>query len=189
MRSGESSSESSVPSRSMACEPWRRAEKVWALMGAWRGADLVVLIDTVHSGGKPGAIYRIEAHVEEIPRSFFHYSTHALSVAEAVELARALGQLPPRLVIYGIEGKNFESDISLSPEIQTAAEEAAPRVRVELCTSSYSSSTRSGKITAIAREQGPSRIASVKGSLLCRPTSPLSTLSRSRSARPPRELG
>ena len=116
-----------------------------ALMDAWRGADFVILIDAVHSGGKPGTIYRIDAHAEEIPRSFFHYSTHAFSVAEAVELARALGQLPPRLVIYGIEGKNFESGISLSPEIETAAEEAARRVKAKLCTSSYSSPTRCGK--------------------------------------------
>ena len=79
--------------------------------------------------------------MEEIPRSFFHYSTHAFSVAEAIEMARALGQLPRRLVVYGIEGKNFESGISLSPEIETAAEETAHRVKAELCTSSHSSLT------------------------------------------------
>ena len=110
-----------------------------ALMDAWRDADFVILIDAVHSGARPGTIYNIDAHVEEIPRSFFHYSTHAFSVAEGVELARALGQLPQRLVVYGIEGKNFESGISLSPEIETAAEEAARRVKAELCTSSHSS--------------------------------------------------
>jgi hydrogenase maturation protease len=111
------------------------------LIEAWRGADFVILIDAVHSGGEPGAIYRIEAHAEEIPRSFFHYSTHAFSVSEAVELARALGQLPQRLVVYGIEGKNFVSGIGLSPEIETAAEETARRVKAELCTSSHSSPT------------------------------------------------
>jgi hydrogenase maturation protease len=112
-----------------------------ALMDAWQGADFVILIDAVHSGAKPGTIHRVDAHAEEIPRSFFHYSTHAFSVAEAVELARALGQLPQRLVIYGIEGKNFESGIDLSPEIETAAEETARRVKAELCTSSHSSPT------------------------------------------------
>jgi hydrogenase maturation protease len=95
----------------------------------------------VHCGSKPGTIYRIDAHEKEIPRSLFHCSTHAFSVAEAVELARALGQLPQRLIIYGIEGKNFESGIGLSPEIETAAEETARRVKAELCTSSHSSPT------------------------------------------------
>jgi hydrogenase maturation protease len=112
-----------------------------ALIEAWRGADLVILIDAVHCGGKPGTIYRIDAHEKEIPRSFLHYSTHAFSVAEAVELARALGQLPQWLIIYGIEGKNFASGIGLSPKIETAAEETARRVKAELCTSSHSSPT------------------------------------------------
>ena len=112
-----------------------------ALMDTWQGADFVILIDAVHSGAKPGTIYRIDAHAEEIPRNFFHYSTHAFSVSEAVELARALGQLPQRLLVYGIEAKNFESGIGLSPEIETAAEETARRVKAELCTSSHSSPT------------------------------------------------
>ena len=106
------------------------------LIEAWRGADFVILIDAVHSGGEPGAIYRIDANEHGVPRRFFHYSTHAFSVAEAVEMARALGQLPRRLVIYGIEGKNFVSGVGLSPVIQKAAEETAHRVKAELCMSS-----------------------------------------------------
>ena len=112
-----------------------------ALLEAWRGADFVILIDAVHSGGEPGTIYRIDGHAEQIPRSFFHYSTHAFSLPEAVEMARALGQLPRRLVVYGIEGKNFASGMGLSREMETAAEETARRVKAELCTSSHSSMT------------------------------------------------
>ena len=41
-----------------------------ALMDAWQGADFVILIDAVHSGAKPGTIYRIDAHAEEIPAVF-----------------------------------------------------------------------------------------------------------------------
>jgi hydrogenase maturation protease len=107
-----------------------------ALIEAWRGADFVILIDAVHSGGEPGAIYRIDANEEQIPRSLFHYSTHAFNVAEAVEMARALGQLPRRLVIYGIEGKNFASGVGLSPVIKRAAEETSHRVKAELSMSS-----------------------------------------------------
>jgi hydrogenase maturation protease len=60
--------------------------------------------------------------------------THAFSVAEVVEMARTLGHLPQRLIVYGIEGKDFESGLGLSPDIETAAEEAAFRVKAELCT-------------------------------------------------------
>ena len=48
-------------------------------------------------------------------------STHAFGVAEALELARALNRLPPCLLIYGIEGKNFAMGTGLSPEVRTAA--------------------------------------------------------------------
>src|SRR6516225_4285895 len=80
-----------------------------ALMESWKGGDFVILIDAVHCGGAVGSIHRFDAAMQPVPGSFFHYSTHAFSVAEAVELARALNQLPPRLIIYGIEGKNFDS--------------------------------------------------------------------------------
>ena len=110
-----------------------------ALIETWKGADFVILIDAVHSGGTPGTIYRFDAKTEPIPGSFFHYSTHAFSVAEAVELARALNQLPHRLVVYGIEGKTFDSGVGLSPEVEAAADEVLRSVKEELCTNSRSS--------------------------------------------------
>ncbi len=105
-----------------------------ALMDAWRGVELVVLIDAVHSGAKPGTVHRLDAQTQSIPANFFHYSTHAFSVAEAVELARALDQLPPRLIVYGIEGMNFTSGEGLSPEVAAAAEQVAQTIITELCT-------------------------------------------------------
>lgn len=108
-----------------------------ALMEAWKNAAFVILIDAVHSGATPGTIHRFDARAAELPSDFFHYSTHAFSVAEAVELARALGQLPPRLIVYGIEGKNFAAGVGLAAEVETAAQEVAQRIlkEVEPCTS------------------------------------------------------
>ena len=105
-----------------------------ALMDAWRDAESVVLIDAVHSGAAPGTIHRLDARAQPIPSNFFHYSTHAFSVAEAVELARALDQLPPRLIVFVIEGKDFSSGEDLSPEVAAAVEEVARQVKGELCT-------------------------------------------------------
>jgi hydrogenase maturation protease len=103
-----------------------------ALMDTWQGAGAVFVIDAVYSGGAPGTIYRFEVQTTTIPARFFHYSTHAFSVAEAIELARALGQLPPRLVLYGIEGKNFAAGVGLSPEIERAAGEVAERLLADV---------------------------------------------------------
>ncbi len=103
-----------------------------ALIEAWQGIESVILIDAVQAGGAPGTIYRFEAHAEPIPARFFHYSTHAFSVAEAIELARKLNQLPSRLIVYGIEGRDFGAGIGLSIEVERAVQEVARRAGEEL---------------------------------------------------------
>ena len=70
-----------------------------------------------------------DVHTQTIPTKFFHYSTHAFGIAEAIELARALKQLPQDLIVYGIEGKCFEAGIGLSREVEKAVEEVMMRVK------------------------------------------------------------
>ena len=103
-----------------------------ALMEAWQGAEAVILIDAVYSGGTPGTIYRFDARAESISAKFFHYSTHAFSVAEAIELARALDQLPPRLIVYGIEGQRFDAGVGLSAAVERATQEVVRRLLREM---------------------------------------------------------
>jgi hydrogenase maturation protease len=103
-----------------------------ALMESWKHADAVILIDAVHSGAEPGIFQRLDAHRQPIPTEFSHCSTHAFSAAEAIELARALGQLPPRLIVYGIEGKTFEAGLGLSPEVERAVQKVVKCVLGDL---------------------------------------------------------
>lgn len=102
------------------------------LMESWESADAVILIDAVYSGAKPGTIHRFDAHVQQIPAQFFHLSTHAFGIAEAVELARILGRLPSSLIVYGIEGKCFEAGEGLSVEVSNAAQEVVLRIRQDI---------------------------------------------------------
>ena len=99
-----------------------------ALMESWKDADAVILIDAVNSGAEPGILHRLDANKQPVPIGFSHCSTHAFSTAEAIELARALGQLPPRLIVYGVEGRTFEAGLGLSPEVEKAAREVVERV-------------------------------------------------------------
>ena len=103
-----------------------------SLMDSWKDSDAVILIDAVHSGAQPGTIHRFDVHTQTIPTKFFHYSTHAFGVAEAIELARALKQLPQNLIVYGIEGKCFEAGIGLSLEVEKAVEEVMMRVKQDI---------------------------------------------------------
>jgi len=103
-----------------------------SLMDSWKDADAVIIIDAVHSGAQSGAIHRFDVHTQTIPTKFFHYSTHAFGVAEAIELARALKQLPQNLIVYGIEGKCFEAGVGLSPEVEKAAQEVVERIKQDI---------------------------------------------------------
>lgn len=103
-----------------------------ALMDLWQTYSVVYLFDAVCSGAKAGTIHRIDVQQQSVPSRFFHYSTHAFSVAEAVELARALNQLPPKLILYGVEGETFAMGIKLSTTVQQSATEVVQRVLSEL---------------------------------------------------------
>jgi hydrogenase maturation protease len=103
-----------------------------SLIEAWSGADRVILIDAAQSDTKPGEISRFDANEQPIPTRFFRYSTHAFSVAEAIETARAIGQLPQRLIVYAIEGRAFEMGVKMAPEVSRAAEVVARRIIDEL---------------------------------------------------------
>jgi hydrogenase maturation protease len=98
-----------------------------ALLDLWQGAELVVVIDAVSSGADPGTLHRFDAVAGPLPaRLRSSTSTHAVGLGEAIELARALGRLPARLVVYGIEGERFATGTALTPPV-TAAVEAVVR--------------------------------------------------------------
>lgn len=87
------------------------------LMDLWQGYDKVILFDAIMKQGRPGRTYYFLAKDNTFPSDFFHYSSHAFSLAEAVELARTLDKLPRRLMVYGVEGKKFGYGEELSREV------------------------------------------------------------------------
>jgi len=93
------------------------------LMDLWEGADEVILIDAARSGAPAGTIHSIMADKEPVPVGLLSTSTHSVGVAETVEMARSLGRLPSRLVIYGIEVAEVGIGEGLSKEVETAVDE------------------------------------------------------------------
>ena len=93
----------------------------FALLDALAGVDEAILIDAVQSGAAPGTLHRFDAAVAPLPPDQLRCSTHLLGIAEAIELARALGELPARLVVYGIEGADFGIGEGLSAPVAAAA--------------------------------------------------------------------
>lgn len=113
-------------------EVFESSGEALSLMELWGGASKVILIDAAEAGEEPGAVSRMDASLEALPSDFFHMSTHAFSVAEAIEMARSLGQLPDTVIVYGIQGASFEHGEGLSPAAQQGAAEAVQRIRDEI---------------------------------------------------------
>jgi hydrogenase maturation protease len=90
------------------------------LVDAWQGASAAVVVDAVASGAEPGTVHRFDAAAEALPTRVFRSSTHAFGVGEAIELARALGKLPERVVVYGIEGAAFAAGEGLTAPVASA---------------------------------------------------------------------
>jgi hydrogenase maturation protease len=127
-----------LAARQLKCELDGRIEVIEengegaALIEAWKGADSVFLIDAICSGADPGSVHRFNAKARPVPARFFRYSTHAFGVAEAIELARSLNQLPPRLTLYGVEGKSFQAGAHLSSKVKEAVLRVVESVRHDL---------------------------------------------------------
>ena len=102
------------------------------LIDAWEGAGAVWLVDAVSSGAQPGTVHRHDASSVSLPAALFDTSTHHMGLAEAVELARALGRLPQTTIVYGIEGANFDTGETLSSAVEAAAARVADAVRGEV---------------------------------------------------------
>jgi hydrogenase maturation protease len=102
------------------------------LIDAWQGAALAVIVDAVRSGRAAGSLMRFDAGAAPLPVAVSAASTHALGLGEAIELGRALGRLPRRLVVYAIEGACFEAGSDLSPAVSDAVERGADAVLAEL---------------------------------------------------------
>ena len=103
-----------------------------SLIDRWQDSDVVILVDASLSDSTPGTIQRLEPLTQPIPSGIFPCSTHVFGVSEAIELARALQQLPPELVVYGIEGEQFDIGSELSAKVLQAVPDAVEQIRQDI---------------------------------------------------------
>ena len=103
-----------------------------SLLDDWDAADEAIVLDAVSSGAAAGVIHTIDARRHALPAELFRGSTHLIGLAEAIELGRALDQLPTRLLVVGIEGASFTAGARLTPPVERAVADAARLVRRRL---------------------------------------------------------
>ncbi|WP_438295489.1 hydrogenase maturation protease [Streptomyces sp. HUAS TT7] len=101
------------------------------LIGLWEGADLAIVVDAAHAHpAHPGLVHRLDldAGLLQHPAT----SSHGLGLGEAVELARVLGRLPGRLVIYAVEGADSSLGTGLSEAVKSVVGPLAEDVEAEI---------------------------------------------------------
>ena len=102
-----------------------------SLLDIWRSVDAVILVDATCSQGKPGTIRRIDAGKNPLPSRSFPTSSHAFDLDQVIELARSLGVMPEPLLVYGIEGSEFDLGVGMTHAVEAAAHLAAEQVAQE----------------------------------------------------------
>ncbi|MFO0700726.1 MAG: hydrogenase maturation protease [Nitrospira sp.] len=106
------------------------------LIGLMEGARVAILIDAVQSEQSPGIIHRLDVSAGPIAVRVVPHSSHAIGISEALELARVMGVLPQRVIVYGIEVGNMETGQALSIPVAHAVEEVVERV-IQECDACY----------------------------------------------------
>ena len=106
------------------------------LIEAFAGADIAFVIDAVSTGASPGTVHRFDASASPVPSRELRSSTHALGIGESLELARALGRLPRRTIVFGVEAGDFVAGAAMSRSVEEGVARAAASVleEVALCT-------------------------------------------------------
>lgn len=107
------------------------------LVALWGAVGRAIVVDALHSGRAPGEVVRVDLRAEDPGAALafagdWRGSSHAFGLASAVSLARALGCLPRRLTVYGIEGLQFEHGTGLTPAVRDAVDRVVSDILTSL---------------------------------------------------------
>ncbi len=77
----------------------------------------LIIVDALRGGGRPGDIYRLDLHEENIATGPAA-SLHGMGVLDSLKLMRQLGRQPPQVTLIGIEPADISHGLQLSPVIE-----------------------------------------------------------------------
>ncbi|MGW6530354.1 hydrogenase maturation protease [Streptomyces venezuelae] len=102
------------------------------LIDLWAGTELAVIVDAAHAHpARPGTVHRLSLGADALERPSTT-SSHGLGLGEAVELARVLGRLPDRLVVYAVEAADSTLGTGLTGMVQAVVGPLAARVEDDI---------------------------------------------------------
>lgn len=98
----------------------------------WSTAETVIVIDAVMSGVEPGTVHKHDVTDASLPSAMGSVSTHFFGLGELIELARAVGKFPRRLVVQGIEGQDFGIGAQISDVCRVSIDRVVDAVLEEV---------------------------------------------------------
>jgi hydrogenase maturation protease len=102
-------------------------------------AHKLIVVDAARGGGEPGTIYRLG--LDDITsQGELALSTHDISLFYSLRLMESLGNSPEETVIIGVEPKEIDLGLELSPELEQKVPSVIKVVLEEIECSSQSKS-------------------------------------------------
>jgi hydrogenase maturation protease len=102
------------------------------LLDLFGGAQKLLLLDAAEMNLEPGAVVRFTPDDVRFQAGKVKLSAHDVGLLEVLELARALGQCPPEVIIIGIQPKEISWGMDLTPAVQAAVAKVVDLVLKEI---------------------------------------------------------
>ncbi|MFQ6085119.1 MAG: hydrogenase maturation protease [Candidatus Bathyarchaeia archaeon] len=97
---------------------------------------MAIFVDTMKKGGKPGTLHRMEVNVGNVDvkelTSLARFSLHEVRLEGLLTFAKAIGALPPRVILIGCEPMTLDPSLDLSREVRKATKKAVDLILNEL---------------------------------------------------------
>ena len=96
-----------------------------------RNRDYLIIIDAMKFNQEPGTVTRVEGN--DVPAAFrTRISPHQLGLSDLLAAAMLTDELPPNLVLFGVEPENLDIGLDLTDTVEASLEKLTGAVIDEL---------------------------------------------------------
>ena len=91
----------------------------------------LIVVDAVKGGGEPGTVYQFTPDDIEFKKASIT-SLHQLGLREGLGMMKILGKYPERVIIIGVEPKEIDWGLKISPELEKIVRQVILLVEQEI---------------------------------------------------------
>ena len=96
-----------------------------------RNRDYLIIIDAMKFNQEPGTVTRVEGN--DVPAAFrTRISPHQLGLSDLLAAAMLTDELPPNLVLFGVEPENLDIGLNLTDTVEASVEKLTGAIIDEL---------------------------------------------------------